>query len=169
MAGAVDLGARQAAAKRRQQASPGQGANGTGGESGFVFEATEETFNTDVIGRSQAVPVIVDLWAEWCEPCKQLSPLLERLANEAAGDWVLAKVDVDANPQLSAAFQVQSIPMVVAVIGGQLVERLSPGTALHAAAAIIYRRLTRFKDSSTAPALEDVLGALLQTENEPSS
>ena len=122
MAGAVDLGARQAAAKRRQQASPGQGANGTGGESGFVFEATEETFNTDVIGRSQAVPVIVDLWAEWCEPCKQLSPLLERLANEAAGDWVLAKVDVDANPQLSAAFQVQSIPMVVAVIGGQLVD-----------------------------------------------
>jgi len=110
MAGAVDLGARQAAAKRRQQASQGQGADtggGTGGESGFVFEATEETFNTDVIGRSQAVPVIVDLWAEWCEPCKQLSPLLERLANEAAGDWVLAKVDVDANPQLSAAFQVQ--------------------------------------------------------------
>ena len=125
MAGAVDLGARQAAAKRRQQASPGQGGDtgaGTGGESGFVFEATEETFNTDVIGRSQAVPVIVDLWAEWCEPCKQLSPLLERLANEAAGDWVLAKVDVDANPQLSAAFQVQSIPMVVAVIGGQLVD-----------------------------------------------
>src|SRR5216683_4176948 len=122
MAGAVDLGARQAAAQRRQQASPGQGGDGTGGESGFVFEATEETFNTDVIGRSQAVPVIVDLWAEWCEPCKQLSPLLERLANEAAGDWVLAKVDVDANPQLSAAFQVQSIPMVVAVIGGQLVD-----------------------------------------------
>ena len=122
MAGAVDLGARQAAAKRRQQTSEGQGADGTGGESGFVFEATEETFNTDVIGRSQAVPVIVDLWAEWCEPCKQLSPVLERLANEAAGDWVLAKVDVDANPQLSAAFQVQSIPMVVAVIGGQLVD-----------------------------------------------
>src|SRR5215468_1279079 len=125
MAGAVDLGARQAAAKRRQQGSEGQGADtaaGTGGESAFVFEATDATFNTDVVGRSQAVPVIVDLWAEWCEPCKQLSPVLERLANEAAGDWVLAKVDVDANPQLSAAFQVQSIPMVVAVIGGQLVD-----------------------------------------------
>lgn len=119
MAGAVDLGARQAAAKRRQQASQ---APETGGESSFVFEATDATFNTDVIGRSQAAPVIVDLWAEWCEPCKQLGPILEKLANEAAGDWLLAKVDVDANPQLSAALQVQSIPMVVAVIGGQLVD-----------------------------------------------
>src|SRR5215472_7730007 len=119
MAGAVDLGARQAAAKRRDQASQ---APGTGGDSGFVFDATDATFNTDVIGRSQAAPVIVDLWAQWCESCKQLSPVLERLANEAAGDWLLAKVDVDANPQLSAALQVQSIPMVVAVIGGQLVD-----------------------------------------------
>jgi putative thioredoxin len=64
----------------------------------------------------------MDLWAEWCGPCKQLSPVLEKLAAEAAGQWILAKVDVDANPQLSAALQVQSIPMVVAVIGGQLVD-----------------------------------------------
>jgi putative thioredoxin len=119
MAGAIDLGARQAAAKRRQQASQGDGA---GGESSFVFDVTDATFSTDVIARSQSVPVLVDLWAEWCGPCKQLSPVLERLAEEAAGDWVLAKVDVDANPQLSAALQVQSIPMVVAVIGGQLAD-----------------------------------------------
>jgi putative thioredoxin len=119
MAGAVDLGARQAAAKRREQASqPGE----TGATSAFVFEVTDATFNTDVVARSQSAPVIVDLWAEWCEPCKQLGPVLERLANEAAGDWLLAKVDVDANPQLAAALQVQSIPMVVAVIGGQLVD-----------------------------------------------
>jgi len=117
MAGAVDLGARQAAAKRSQQASEHPGAGG-----GFVFDATDATFNTDVVARSQAAPVIVDLWAEWCEPCKQLGPVLERLANEAAGDWLLAKVDVDASPQLSAALQVQSIPMVVAVIGGQIVD-----------------------------------------------
>jgi len=64
----------------------------------------------------------MDLWAEWCGPCKQLSPVLEKLAAEADGQWILAKVDVDANPQLSAALQVQSIPMVVAVIGGQLVD-----------------------------------------------
>jgi len=64
----------------------------------------------------------MDLWAEWCGPCKQLSPVLEKLAAEAGGQWILAKVDVDANPQLSAALQVQSIPMVVAVLGGQLVD-----------------------------------------------
>jgi putative thioredoxin len=118
MAGAVDLGARQAAAKRREQASQGDG----GAASSFVFEATDATFNADVVARSQSAPVIVDLWAEWCEPCKQLGPVLERLANEAAGDWLLAKVDIDANPQLAQALQVQSIPMVVAVIGGQLVD-----------------------------------------------
>lgn len=118
MAGAVDLGARQAAAKRREQAAQSPGDAG----SDYVFEVTDATFNTDVVGRSQAAPVIVDLWAEWCEPCKQLGPILEKLAAEAAGDWLLAKVDVDANPQLAAALQVQSIPMVVAVIGGQLVD-----------------------------------------------
>src|SRR5690348_5503449 len=125
--GAVDLGARQAAAQRRQQAaqspsqpgSPGPSASAGGG---LVIDVTEETFNTDVVERSRTTPVIMDLWAEWCDPCKQLSPVLEKLAAEAGGQWLLAKVDVDANPQLAAALQVQSIPMVVAVIGGQLVD-----------------------------------------------
>jgi putative thioredoxin len=136
--GAVDLGARQAAAQRRQQAaraaasgaSAPASASGDGGDTpgrdggpgAYVFEVTEQTFNQDVAIRSQTVPVIVDLWAEWCGPCKQLSPVLEKLADEAGGTWVLAKVDVDANPRLAQMFQAQSIPMVVAVIAGQMVD-----------------------------------------------
>ena len=129
MYGAVDLGARQAAVQRRQQAAraaeaadAGDGAPASGPASAFVIDVTEETFNDDVALRSRTTPVIVDLWAEWCGPCKQLSPVLEKLANEAGGAWVLARVDVDANPRLAQAFQAQSIPMVVAIIGGQMVD-----------------------------------------------
>jgi putative thioredoxin len=117
--GAVDLGARQTAAQRKQQAAQSGDSASNGG---VVIDVSEETFNADVVERSRTTPVIMDLWAEWCGPCKQLSPVLEKLAAEADGQWILAKVDVDANPQLSAALQVQSIPMVVAVLGGQLVD-----------------------------------------------
>ena len=131
MYGAVDLGARQAAVQRRQQAAraaeaagagAGDDAPAAGPASDFVIDVTEETFNQDVALRSRTTPVIVDLWAEWCGPCKQLSPVLEKLANEAAGAWILARIDVDANPRLAQAFQAQSIPMVVAIIGGQMVD-----------------------------------------------
>jgi putative thioredoxin len=122
--GAIDLGARQAAAQRRQRAAEqGPAAGGQpGAQSGLIIDVTDETFNTDVVARSRTVPVILDLWAEWCGPCKQLGPILEKLAVEADGGFILAKVDVDANPQLSAALQVQSIPMVVAIVAGQVAD-----------------------------------------------
>ncbi|MGH3403430.1 MAG: tetratricopeptide repeat protein [Streptosporangiaceae bacterium] len=120
--GAVDLGARQAAAQRRQRAAQPPPAGAVDAPAGNVIDVTDETFNDEVVAKSRTVPVIVDLWAEWCGPCKQLSPVLEKLAGEADGAWILAKVDVDANPQLSAALQVQSIPMVVAVVAGQVAD-----------------------------------------------
>ena len=84
----------------------------------LVMDVTDETF-PQVLELSRSVPVVIDLWAEWCGPCKQLSPILERVVLELGGRLLLAKVDVDANPQLSQAFRAQSIPLVVALVGGQ--------------------------------------------------
>ncbi|MEY9913105.1 putative thioredoxin [Catenulispora sp. MAP12-49] len=133
--GVVDLGALaakpQAAPAAPAQAAPADGsgpaADGTGAiGSPLVFDTSDATFDADVIERSMTVPVVIDFWAEWCGPCKQLSPVLERLAEEYAGRFVLAKLDVDANPQLAQEFGIQSIPMVMAVVGGRLVP-LFPG------------------------------------------
>lgn len=117
MAGAIDLGAvkarSEAAARAAEAPAPDAGH--------AVVAVTEANFQTEVIDRSFQVPVLLDLWAEWCQPCKQLSPVLERLAAEGGGTWVLATIDVDANPRIAQALQVQGIPAVFAVIGGQVV------------------------------------------------
>jgi putative thioredoxin len=117
LSGAVDLAAvkarSEAAARAAEAPAPASGE--------YVVDVTEATFQAAVVDRSFQVPVLIDLWADWCQPCKQLSPILERLATEAAGTWILAKVDTEANPRVAQALQVQGIPTVYAVIGGQLV------------------------------------------------
>ena len=85
-------------------------------------DVTDATFLTDVIERSKTVPVVVDLWAEWCGPCKTLGPILEKVVEETNGAVELAKVDVDANREIAAAFQVQSIPAVFAIADGKVVD-----------------------------------------------
>ena len=128
MSGAIDLAAvkaRSDAAARASAAPPPSASAPVGSPGSAVVDVTEATFQAEVLDRSFQVPVVLDLWAEWCGPCKQLSPVLERLADEGGGSWVLAKVDVDANPTLAQALRVQGIPAVKAVWQGQLVAEFS--------------------------------------------
>jgi putative thioredoxin len=115
--GAVDLSALARPASPPTSSSPSVAA---GTEPGVVRDVTDADFQ-EVLDLSASVPVVVDLWADWCGPCKQLSPVLEKLAIEYAGRFLLAKVDIDANPGLAQAFRAQSIPMVVALVARQAV------------------------------------------------
>ena len=118
--GAVDLSALRNRPAAASPSEPAAGAPAGGNTARLVIDVTDAMF-PEVLELSKTVSVVVDLWAEWCGPCKQLSPVLERVVTEHAGRLVLAKVDVDANPQLAQAFRAQSIPMVVALVGGQAV------------------------------------------------
>jgi putative thioredoxin len=120
MRGAVDLSAlaaRTPPAANGSAAGPPEAAG-----SGIVIDVTEETFVRDVMQRSATVPVLIDFWAEWCEPCKQLTPILERVALDLGGRLLLAKIDIDSNQRLAQIFGVQSIPSVFAVLKEQPVE-----------------------------------------------
>src|SRR5690625_334861 len=129
--GAVDLSHLVAAGERTGAAgaasvpgapgAPAGSGNGAGEAEievpALVFDVTDNSFQ-EVAALSATVPVVIDLWAEWCGPCKTLGPLLEKLTEEFEGRLLLGKVDVDQNPGLAQAFQVQSIPAVFALVGG---------------------------------------------------
>jgi putative thioredoxin len=86
------------------------------------IDVTDATFQTEVLDRSETTPVVVDLWAPWCGPCRTLGPIIETVVDETQGKVVLAKVNVDENPQISQAFRVQGIPAVYALSGGKVVD-----------------------------------------------
>ena len=94
-------------------------------ESPWIIDVTEENFDAAVVQRSNDVPVVVDFWATWCAPCRQLGPILEKLATEGAGAFLLAKVDVDQQPGIAQHFGVSSIPHVFAIHAGQLVNQFT--------------------------------------------
>jgi putative thioredoxin len=119
---------------------------GVGSLFGMTIDVTDATFQTEVLDRSQATPVVVDLWAPWCGPCKQLGPILERVVDDTNGKVVLTKVNVDENPQVSAAFRVQGIPAVYALSGGKVVDG--------------------FVGAQGEPAVREFVGRLLPSEAE---
>lgn len=155
--GAVDL---SSLVNRRTAPAPGApaapGAAGPVPVPSLVLDGTDANF-AEILELSMTVPVIVDLWADWCAPCKQLTPVLEKLVAEYDGALILAKVDVDSNPQLSQAFQAQSIPTVAAVIGGQPVQLFS-GAIPEAQVREVFQRVLELAAqhgvTGTAKALE---------------
>ena len=96
-----------------------------------VIDVTDATFQKEVIERSKTTPVVVDLWATWCGPCKTLGPILEKVIGATGGKVVLAKVDVDKNPAIAQAFQVQSIPAVFALHDGRVVDAFTGALPEH--------------------------------------
>ena len=126
----------------------------------MVIDVTDATFQTEVIDRSHTVPVIVDLWAPWCGPCRTLGPIIEKVTEATDGQVVLVKVNIDENPAISQAFQVQSIPAVYALRDGQVVDGFVGAQPEHV--------IQQFVDSLLPSEEEQTLAALIAEGNEGS-
>lgn len=124
----------------------------------MAIDVTDATFQVEVLERSKSVPVIVDLWAPWCEPCKTLGPILEKHCDATNGKVVLAKVNVDENPSISMAFQVQSIPAVFIMKDGAVMDHFVGVRPDHAIKEIV---------EALIPLGEAGLQAVAQVASEP--
>jgi putative thioredoxin len=122
------------------------------------MDVTDKTFELDVIERSSELPVVVDFWAAWCAPCRALGPVLEREAESRAGQFALAKVDVDANPELARRYQIRGIPAVKAFRDGQVVREF--------VGALPPAAVAQFLDELTGPSATERLVAELQASGE---
>ncbi len=131
-------------------------------------DVTDATFETEVIARSQTTPVVVDLWAPWCGPCRSLGPIIESVIEATAGEVVLVKVNVDENPSISQAFNVQSIPAVFALSQGRVVDAFV-GAQGQAAVQEFVDKLRNLPVGSAASApVNNVIGQLLEIGDEGS-
>src|SRR5215468_6738972 len=125
-----------------------------------VFDATEQNFEADVIRASLTTPVLVDFWAEWCGPCKTLGPILEKVVDGYAGQVRLAKVDTDAQMQLAAVFGIRSLPTVVLVKGGQMVDGFMGALPESAVREFLQRHLGAANDAGDETPADDAAAAL---------
>jgi putative thioredoxin len=124
----------------------------------MAIDVTDATFRADVIDKSSTVPVVVDLWAPWCGPCRTIGPILEKVVDATEGKVVLAKVNVDENPQISAQFQVQSIPAVYALRDGRIVDGFL--------GAVPERDVERFVESLLPSEAQTTLTSLIEAGDE---